>query len=63
MQVKIFEVDENLDSPKLIKDSVPIEECFPDDPHETARAKLFLNISGEYIAGGGAAPLMLLVKV
>jgi hypothetical protein len=61
MKVKVYEVNMDLGNQKLVAEC-DHAKCFPGDPEEIAKAATFLNISGDYVTGGGASPLMLLVK-
>lgn len=40
-----------------------IAECFPDDVEEICRAIQSIEDDGEYVIGGGAAPIFRLVAV
>lgn len=59
MNVKIIDVANGIETTRSECD---LRECFPDDETEYYVAKGALNKEGRYWTGGGAAPLVLLMK-
>jgi hypothetical protein len=61
MQVKIYDYPEN--GAETLRGVSTLRDCFPDDAQERRAAELSLRTYGRYWAGGGAAPLVLLMPV
>jgi len=63
MKVKIFDYTDGSETPVLSEGGeCDLRECFPDDDEEYQAALDALKAEGRYWTGGGAAPLVLLMK-
>ena len=61
MRVRCYDVDE--DGGERLRTECELDECYPDDPETLARASNELERAGRYWDGGGAAPVVLLMRV
>ncbi len=50
------------DTHEIVAANVTLDSCFPDDPESAQRAKGDLDAYGRAIVGGGASPIMRLVR-
>lgn len=60
MQIKIYDVDQS--EAETFRAECALRECFPDDAEGCNLARGYLAASGRYRLGGGAAPIVLLVR-
>lgn len=61
MRVKIYDFDDK--GNEILRGESSLRDCFPSDAQEQYIAALSLRTYGRYWAGGGAAPLVLLMRV
>lgn len=62
IQVDIFDVDQDTGT-ETFRCRAPLRECFPDpEDEEYHKAANYIDDCGRYWAGGGAAPLVRLVR-
>ena len=59
MQVRIYDIDDK--DNETFRAQCELRDCFPDDDSEFEAALDYLCRVGRYYAGGGAAPLTLLM--
>jgi hypothetical protein len=63
MRVNVYDHDQNTGEESLQARNVDLEECFPNDRVAYYTAREELERAGRYWVGGGAAPLVLLLRI
>ena len=61
MKVKVYDVDSETFA-ETFRAECDLSECFPDDDYDRHMAAAELQVCGRTWVGGGAAPLVLLMR-